>query len=50
LPELEDVLHNDLFDFDRVFISGHHGSDYGSMSAFLGGEFLIGLTVDTLKK
>ncbi|MDA3791511.1 MAG: hypothetical protein PF503_23815 [Desulfobacula sp.] len=50
LPELKEVLNNDSYDFDRVFISGHHGSDYGSMSAFLGGEFFNGLTVDTLKK
>lgn len=49
LPELETVLNNDSFDFDRVFVSGHHGSDYGSMNAVIGGEFFNGLTVDTLK-
>ncbi len=49
LPELKAVLNNDLFDFDRVFISGHHGSYYGSMNGVLGGEFFNGLTVDTLK-
>jgi len=50
LPELKAVLNNDSFDFDRVFISGHHGSNYGSMSGVLGGEFFNGLTVDALKK
>ena len=50
LPELKDVLNNDSFDFDRVFISGHHGSNYGSLNAVIGGEFFNGLTVDTLKK
>ncbi len=49
LPELKAVLNNDSFDFDRVFISGHHGSDYGSMNAVIGGEFFNGLTVDVLK-
>ncbi len=50
LPELKLVLDNDSYDFDRVFISGHHGSDYGSMTAMLGGEFFNGLAVNTLKK
>jgi len=50
LPELKNVLNNDSFDFDRVFISGHHGSYYGSMNGVLGGEFFNGLTIDALKK
>ena len=49
LPELKAVLNNDSFDFDRVFISGHHGSYYGSMNGVLGGEFFNGLTIDALK-
>jgi len=49
LPELKTVLNNDSFNFDRVIISGHHGSNYGSMTAVIGGEFFNGLTVDTLK-
>ena len=50
LPELKEVLSNNSYDFDRVFISGHHGSYYGRMKAVLGGEFFNGLTVDSLKK
>jgi hypothetical protein len=49
LPELKDVLNNDSFNFDRVYISGHHGSYYGSLNGVLGGEFFNGLTIDTLK-
>lgn len=49
LLELKDVLNNDLFDFDRVIISGHHGSDYGRMNGVLGGEFFNGLDIGTLK-
>jgi len=49
LPELKKVLNNDAYDFDRVFISGHHGSYYGSLNGVLGGEFFNGLTIDTVK-
>jgi hypothetical protein len=46
LSELKDVLNNDSFDFDSVFISGSY---YGSLNGVLGGEFFNGLTIDTLK-
>ena len=50
ITELKDVLNNDSFDFDRVFISGHHGTNYGSLNGVLGGEFFNGLIIDTLKE
>lgn len=49
IKELKDVLNNDSFDFDRVFISGHHGTNYGSLTGVLGGEFFNGLIIYTLK-
>ncbi|WP_457553409.1 hypothetical protein [Desulfobacula sp.] len=49
LPELQDVLNNELYDFDRVIISGHHGTYYGRIDGTLGGEFFNGLSIDTLK-
>lgn len=51
LQELEQVVNQrGLYNFDHIFISGHHGSDYRSRNGFFGGEFVGGVSMERIKE
>jgi hypothetical protein len=48
--ELESVVDDPSYNFDRVFISGHHGSNYGELIGVIGGELVNSITSYDLKE
>lgn len=48
LRELELVVNNSKYNFDRVYVSGHHVSGVMTSAGILGGEFVNGITSEHL--